>query len=58
MLDAEHSVLLIRVHPGHLALQEAASYALGEALKAHARSALGRSVDAAYWQFPTGGSPP
>src|SRR5208283_970429 len=56
VLDAERSVIFIRVRPGHAPGQEAASYALGQALKVHARSALGRTIDAVYWKFPTGGA--
>ena len=56
VLDAERSVVFIRVRPGHAAGQEAASYALGQALKTHARSALGRTIDAVYWKFPSGGA--
>ncbi len=55
VLDADSSVVFVRVRPGRWAGHEAESYALGQALKAHARSGLGKTIDAVYWKFPTGG---
>jgi len=61
VLDADRSVVFVRVRPGDAALRDAAaSYALGEALKAHARTAYGKTIDAVYWKFPIvseGGAP-
>ena len=61
VLDADRSVVFVRVKPGHAAGRDAAmSYALGEALKAHARTAHGKTIDAVYWKFPIaseGGAP-
>jgi solute carrier family 30 (zinc transporter), member 9 len=55
VLDAKRSVVFVRVKPGHWAGHEAESHALGQALKAHARSQHGKTIDAVYWKFPTGG---
>jgi zinc transporter 9 len=55
VLDASHSVVFVRVKPGHWAGHEAESHALGQALKAHARSQHGKTIDAVYWKFPTTG---
>ena len=53
VLDADRSIVFVRVRPGHAALRDAAaSYELGEALKAHARAAYGKTIDAVYWKFP------
>lgn len=55
VLDARRSVVFVRVNPGQRAGSETASYALGEALKAHARSAHGKTIAAVYWKFPAPG---
>ena len=52
VLDADSSVLFVRVKPGAWIGHETESYALGEALKAHARARHGKTVDAVYWKFP------
>jgi len=53
VLDVDHSIVFIRVKPGHAAARDTAeSYALGEALKAHVRSKHGKTIDAVYWKFP------
>ena len=52
VLDVDHSIVFVRVKPGHAAGRDAAeSYALGEALKAHIRSTQGKTIDAVYWKF-------
>ena len=55
VLDANRSVVFVRVKPGHRAGREAESHALGQALKAHARTHHGKTIDAVYWKFPTVG---
>ena len=55
VLDAKRSVVFVRVKPGHWAGHEGESHALGQALKAHAKSQHGKTIDAVYWKFPTGG---
>ena len=53
VLDADHSIVFVRVQPGHAGPRDTAeSYALGQALKAHARAAHGKTIDAVYWKFP------
>jgi zinc transporter 9 len=54
VLDAHRSVVFVRVKPGRPG-REAESHALGQALKAHARSQHGKTIDAVYWKFPTSG---
>lgn len=55
VLDADSSVVFVRVKPGHWAGPAAESYALGQALKAHAQTRLGKTIDAVYWKFPSAG---
>jgi len=55
VLDANRSVVFVRVKPGHRAGRETESHALGQALKAHARTHHGKTIDAVYWKFPTVG---
>jgi zinc transporter 9 len=61
VLDADRSIVFVRVKRGQAAARDAAaSFALGQALKAHARSAHGKTIDAVYWKFPIaseGGAP-
>ncbi len=52
VLDANRSVVFVRVKPGYWAGHESASHALGQALKTHARSEHGKTIDAVYWKFP------
>jgi zinc transporter 9 len=53
VLDIDHSIVFVRVRPGHAAGRDTAeSYALGEALKAHIRTQHGKTIDAVYWKFP------
>jgi len=56
VLDADRSVVFVRVRAGSGAGREGESYALGQALKTFARSGLGKTIDAVYWKFPTGGT--
>jgi zinc transporter 9 len=56
VLDADSSVVFVRVKPGHWTGHEAESYALGQALKVHARTRLGKTIDAVYWKFPSTGA--
>jgi len=56
VLDADSSVVFVRVRPGQWAGHEVESFALGQALKTYARSRLGKTIDAVYWKFPTGGA--
>jgi zinc transporter 9 len=51
VLDAKRSVVFVRVKPGHWAGHESESHALGQALKKHARSEHGKTIDAVYWKF-------
>lgn len=53
VLDADRSVVFVRVETGPWTVRQFESYALGEALKAHARAQYGKTIDAVYWQFPT-----
>jgi zinc transporter 9 len=53
VLDANRSLVFVRVKPGYWAGREAESHALGQALKAHARTQHGKTIDAVYWKFPT-----
>ena len=53
VLDADSRVVFVRVRPGHWAGREAESYALGQALKAHARAEHGKTIEAVYWKFPS-----
>ena len=55
VLDANSSVVFVRVEPGHWAGHDTESYALGQALKAHAQALLGKTIDAVYWKFPRRG---
>jgi zinc transporter 9 len=55
MLDAKRSVVFVRVKPGHWTGHESESHAMGQALKAHARSEHGKTIDAVYWKFPPSG---
>lgn len=53
VLDADHSIVFVRVQSGRAARRDAVeSYALGQALKAHIRAAHGKTIDAVYWKFP------
>jgi zinc transporter 9 len=52
VLDADRSVVFVRVTAGLSAGRETESYALGQALKAHARSRCGKTIEAVYWKFP------
>jgi zinc transporter 9 len=52
VLDADRSVVFVRVAAGLSAGRETESYALGQALKAHARSRYGQTIEAVYWKFP------
>jgi zinc transporter 9 len=53
VLDADHSIVFVRVKPGHAAGRDPAeSYALGQALKAHIGTKHGKTIDAVYWKFP------
>lgn len=54
VLDANSSVVFVRVQPGAWSGQETKSYALGEALKADALTRHGKKIDAVYWKFPAG----
>jgi zinc transporter 9 len=57
VLDVDHSIVFVRVKPGHAAGRDATeSYALGEALKAHIRTKRGKAIDAVYWKFPPASS--
>jgi zinc transporter 9 len=57
VLDVDHSIVFVRVKPGHAAGRDATeSYALGEALKAHIRTKRGKTIDAVYWKFPPASS--
>ncbi len=56
VLDANSSVVFVRVEPGHWAGHDTESYALGQALKAHAQAQLGKTIDAVYWKFPRRGT--
>lgn len=53
VLDTDRSVVFVRVMPGRPAGLEAESHALGQALKAHARTQHGKTIEAVYWKFPT-----
>lgn len=53
VLDADRSIVFVRVKPDLRAGRERESYALGQALKAHASSRHGKTIDAVYWKFPT-----
>jgi zinc transporter 9 len=55
VLDAERSVVFVRVAAWLSGGRQTESYALGQALKAHARSRYGKTIEAVYWKFP---SPP
>jgi zinc transporter 9 len=57
VLDADRSVVFVRVKPGPGSRHEGESYGVGEALKAHARSRHGKTIEAVYWKFPTPLSP-
>jgi divalent metal cation (Fe/Co/Zn/Cd) transporter len=52
VVDDNHCVLFVRVVPGESREGTIESHALGEALKAHALTKEGKTVDAVYWQFP------
>jgi solute carrier family 30 (zinc transporter), member 9 len=54
VVDDGHDVVFIHVPPGE-ATDALASHALGEALRAHARVALGKTIDEVYWKFPPAG---
>lgn len=53
VLDADSSVVFVRVDAGAWIGRETESYALGEALKADARTRHGKTVAAVYWKFPS-----
>ena len=55
VLDADRAVVFVRVEPGRRPGYEVESYALGEALKAHARTQHGKMIAAVYWKFPPSG---
>jgi zinc transporter 9 len=52
VVDDDHSVLFVRVAQADARERAIESHALGEALKAHALTHEGKTVDAVYWQFP------
>jgi zinc transporter 9 len=54
VVDDGRDVVFIHVPPGE-ATDAAASHALGEALKLHARNSLSKTVDEVYWKFPPAG---
>jgi zinc transporter 9 len=56
VLGANRSLVFVRVKPGHWTGREGESHALGQALKAHARTQHGKTIDAVYWKFPTVGA--
>jgi solute carrier family 30 (zinc transporter), member 9 len=53
VVDNNHCVLFVRLAPGEIGEGAVESHALGEALKAHALTKEGTTVDAVYWQFPS-----
>jgi zinc transporter 9 len=52
VVDDDRSVLFVRVAQADARERAIESHALGEALKAHALTHEGKTVDAVYWQFP------
>jgi solute carrier family 30 (zinc transporter), member 9 len=57
IVDDGRDVLFVHVRAGENGPTPAESQALGEALKAHARSSLNKTLDEVYWRFPAGGAP-
>jgi solute carrier family 30 (zinc transporter), member 9 len=56
IVDDGHDVLFVHIRPGTSVPTPAESQALGEALKAHAREHVGKTLDEVYWRFPAGGA--
>jgi zinc transporter 9 len=53
VVDDDRCVLFVRVAQADAREGAVESHALGEALKEHALTREGKTVDAVYWQFPT-----
>jgi zinc transporter 9 len=56
IVDDGHDILFVHVLPRASGPTPAEAHALGEALKAHARASLKKTLDEVYWKFPRGGS--
>jgi zinc transporter 9 len=52
IVDDGHDIVFVHVRPGDTGASAVQSQALGEALKAHARTAGNKTVDEVYWKFP------
>jgi zinc transporter 9 len=56
IVDDGRDVLFVHVRSGTRAPTPGESQALGEALKAHARERVSKTLDEVYWKFPAGGA--
>jgi zinc transporter 9 len=56
IVDDGRDVLFVHVRSGARAPTPGESQALGEALKAHARERVSKTLDEVYWKFPAGGA--
>ena len=54
LLDAEHCLLFVHVAPGRLPanVDFKRVMEIGEEIKQHIRSGMGKTIDQVYWQFP------
>jgi cation diffusion facilitator family transporter len=54
LLDAEHSLLFVHVAPGKLApnVDFKRVMEIGEEIKRHVQTRMGKTIDQVYWQFP------
>jgi zinc transporter 9 len=54
LVDDGHAIVFVHAPDASSGVTPAESHALGEALKAHARTSVNKTVDEVYWHFPSG----
>lgn len=57
VVDDGHDILFVHLRDTNSDVTPTESHALGEALKAHARQSVNKTVDQVYWNFPPGDAP-
>jgi len=57
VVDDASDILFVHLRDANSGVTPAQSHALGEALKAHARQSVNKTVDQVYWNFPASGAP-
>ena len=53
VVDDARDILFVHLRDSNSGVTPVQSHALGEALKAHARQSVNKTVDQVYWNFPS-----